>query len=145
MVAALGYDLYKAFIDGLTPGSDEQVEQKWLDLRDGIVFTTNYSVKKAFKGFANNTTKESILANVIYVAVLRANFTQQTGIGTVKPASENAATASPDLKMCDAWFSMWQQVCIVWEFLIANKTTYTQYQFQQIDYSYFQTINPFGI
>lgn len=142
---AMGYDLYKAFIDGLNVGSNETIEQRWLDLRDGCVFITQMSIKKEFRGFANATTKRSIHAGVIYSAMLKDDAVSLTGVGAASPVSENSVDSNPTLKMTTAWFELWTQVNILWELFRAHPTVYTEYQFQQINYNYFRPINQFGI
>lgn len=143
--AALGYDLSVAFLEGLDVGSDEAIAQKWLDLRDGCVFTTQAGIKKRWIGFANNETKKSVMAGVIYTEMQRDKATDSSGIGEVNPQGENSTQASPTIKMSRAWFDMHQQMQVLWELLRKNATTYTQYAFQQINYSYFKGQNQFGI
>lgn len=143
--AAMGYDLYKAFIDGLDVGSDEEIAQKWLDLRDGKVFTTQSSIKKQWNGIANASTKRSIIAPVIYTEILRDEAITKTGIGTAVAESENTVSISPDLKITTAWFKMRQDIFVLWEFLMANQTVYTEYKYSQINFGYFGSQNQFGI
>jgi hypothetical protein len=50
--AALGYDFYKAFLEGLDVGSDEVIEQRWLDLLNGVAFSTGSGIRKYWVGFA---------------------------------------------------------------------------------------------
>ena len=50
--AVLGYDLYEAFIAGIDVGSDENIDQRWLDLLNGVVFTGFTGIKKKWVGFA---------------------------------------------------------------------------------------------
>lgn len=143
--AALGYELASDFISGLIPGSDEAIDQKWLDLRDGIAFNNGAGIRRKWKGFANDTSKQSAIAPVIYVALLADSATAITGIGAVVSEGENAITSNPTVKMSSAWFTMYRDIQILWEFLRVNRTTYMQFSYSQIDYCYFAPINQFGI
>ncbi len=146
LIAALGYDLYKALIDAIDAlGSDEELPEKWNNLLNGCVYTTQSGIKKVWGGIANDTTKRSILAPVIYTELLRDNAINVTGIGTAVAQSENAETISPMLKITTAWFNMRQDIMVMWEFLMANQTVYTEYSFSQINYAYFGSQNQFGI
>lgn len=51
MEAAMGYDFYQAFLDGLDVGSDEIIEQRWLDLLNGVAFTAQGGKKSRWVGF----------------------------------------------------------------------------------------------
>jgi len=62
MQAALGYDFYQAFLDGLDQGSDEQIESRWSDLLSGCTFTNVSGIKKYFSGFAGNQNASTIIA-----------------------------------------------------------------------------------
>lgn len=62
MEAALGYDFYQAFLAGLDVTSDEFIEQRWLDLLNGVAFVNIDSIKKKFSGFAGGENTQSIIA-----------------------------------------------------------------------------------
>lgn len=62
MEAALGYDFYQAFLAGLDVGSDEVIEQRWLDLLNGVVFVNVAGIKKRFGGFAGGLNTQTLIA-----------------------------------------------------------------------------------
>ena len=62
MEAALGYDFYQAFLEGLDVGSDETPEQRWLDLLNGVVFTNLSTIRKRFVGFAGGQNTQTVIA-----------------------------------------------------------------------------------
>ena len=62
MEAALGYDFYQKFLQGLEVGSDEEPEQRWLDLLNGVSFTTLSQIKKRFVGFAGGTNTQTVIS-----------------------------------------------------------------------------------
>lgn len=62
MEAALGYDFYQAFLEGLNVGSDEVIEQRWLDLLNGVAFTSVSEIRKRFPGFAGGQNTQTIIA-----------------------------------------------------------------------------------
>ena len=63
MEAALGYDFYQAFLNGLEVGSDEQIEQRWLDLLNGVVFINTSGIKKRFAGFAGGSNSSTLITS----------------------------------------------------------------------------------
>lgn len=62
MEAALGYDFYHAFLDGLDVTSDEVIEQRWLDLLNGVVYTDLSQIKRKWVGFAGGDNTLSTIA-----------------------------------------------------------------------------------
>lgn len=74
MEAALGYDFYQAFLNGINVGSDEVIEQRWLDLLNGSVFTNVLGQKKRFAGFAGGENTQTL------IAAQRPNLTIYAGI-----------------------------------------------------------------
>lgn len=62
MEAALGYDFYQTFLDGITVGSDETIDQRWLDLLNGVTFTNLSQIKKKFAGFAGGDNTMTVIA-----------------------------------------------------------------------------------
>ena len=85
MEAALGYDFYQAFLAGLNVGSDESIDQRWLDLLNGVVFTDIYGVKKRFSGFANGGSNTQVL-----VPVQRDDLTIYPGVTPGFPVGGNS-------------------------------------------------------
>jgi hypothetical protein len=139
--AALGYDLYMALIEGLDVGSDEEVDQKWLDLVNGVAFTNLSNYKNKWKGF-----KGSPLAGFVWVAYMKDTAIQVTGSGFKISDSENAVHASDGAaKIAEVHNQSVRDLYILWDFLEKNKDTYTQYDTAQINRKYFRYINQFGI
>jgi hypothetical protein len=62
MEAALGYDFYQAFLEGLNVSSDEEIEPRWLDLLNGVTFTNLSQSKRKFSGFAGGDNTLTVLA-----------------------------------------------------------------------------------
>lgn len=62
MEAALGYDFYQAFMEGIEVGSDETPAQRWLDLLNGVAFANLSGIKKRFVGFAGGQNSTTLLA-----------------------------------------------------------------------------------
>lgn len=85
MEAALGYDFYQAFLSGLTPGSDEQIEQRWLDLLGGIPFTNINGIKRKFVGFSNGGSN-----TLTIIPVQRGDLSIYAGITPGFPANGNS-------------------------------------------------------
>src|ERR1035437_2373071 len=125
MEAALGYDFYKAFLTGIDVGSDEQPEQRWMDLLNGIAFTDIYSVRKRFVGFGNTETKISPLAGFIYYEYMKDLASQNTGIGLVKTQGENSVSANVVSKPVNIFNDSAYQLRAFWELMQADqqKTT----------------------
>ncbi len=63
MEAALGYDFYQAFLNGLDVTSDEVIDQRWMDLLNGVLFTNANSIKKRFAGFAGGQNSQTLIAS----------------------------------------------------------------------------------
>lgn len=132
--AALGYELYTDFIAGLNPGSDETIEQKWLDLRDGIEFTTLYDVKAKWIGFKGTNKKiYNPVTAFIYYKVVQDLTTQITGVGVAQATAENSVPANPAQKMTYAYNSMVENIWLLWEFLRANQDVYPQFNWYNIN------------
>jgi len=89
LISFLGYDLYKAFIEGLEAGSPEQ---KWLDLRDGCEYQVEdengNDVYVQWIGLMN-TEKKSMLAYFVYYFWMRLSQTTNTPSGEFKTVDEN--------------------------------------------------------
>lgn len=62
MEAALGYDFYQAFLAGLDVSSDEEIEQRWLDLLNGVAFTASGGKRGRWVGFAGGANSTVLLA-----------------------------------------------------------------------------------
>ena len=143
--AALGYDLYTAFKEGLEVGSGEEIEQRWLDLRDGVMFTNISGYKRKWKGLANDETKDSAHAGLIWEAFIQNQVIQATGVGLVQTQPENAEVIDPTPRLCEVHNQSYRDLKTLWEYLEVNITTFTEYDTTQIDRKYFTYINQFGI
>ncbi len=131
--ACLGYELYAAFMEGLDVGSDETVDQRWLDLKNGKVFTTTYGKTEEWIGFTNsNKLQFSPLVSYVYYQWLCDLNTQVAGINTVQSKAENAVIASPAQRMTEAYNQMVLDVRILWEFLNANESTYPEFNMEDV-------------
>jgi hypothetical protein len=91
---ALGDELYLDFIAGL---AEDPIAQKWLDLRDGIVYTVN-DKRYVWQGFVNSD-KVSPIANYVYIEYMTNNAVQSTGTGTGVNNQQNATPVSPSAKI----------------------------------------------
>lgn len=131
--AALGYELYAAFMEGLDVGSDETIDQRWLDLKNGKVFTTTYDKSEEWIGFTNTDKNQfSPLVSYIYYQWLRELNTQVAGINTVQANAENAVIANPAARMTEAYNQMVADIRILWEFLKANEETYPEFNMDDV-------------
>lgn len=118
----LGYDLWKAFTEGL---EEVSVDQKWIDLRDGKEYVSLNGRNKKWRGLVETVVApveedleadpvvqavagqyQSFIANYIYYWYQRFNLSQSTGIGEVKTNAENATNADASHKMVTAWNEM---------------------------------------
>lgn len=136
---ALGYNMYKAFTDGLavipTP------EQRWIDLRDGKEYTVN-DVTYKWNGF-KNSEKVSPIAYYVYCQYLDTQATNVTGIGTVVNNKQNATSVSPASKIFSAWHNMNELNCSLYHFLHENVDTYPEFKRNEVES--FGSRNPMGI
>jgi len=122
--AALGYDLYEAFMTGIDVGSDESIDQKWLDLMNGCVYTTSSGIKRKWVGFAGNSNTKTLVSSVpepLFITAgetegfpVGANYYNNTalakwnfalefrGIGLLKPATEWNPKTTGGIELVDA-------------------------------------------
>ena len=124
---ALGYDLWKAFSDGIA-GSGA-VDQRWTDLLDGLEFTylsRNYN----WDGFA--TAKKTPIANYVYYKWMEDQAEHNTLVGTAIQNADNNSRVNAVTKMVDAWNRMVDMNRTLWMFLKANADTYPEW----VDESY---------
>jgi hypothetical protein len=100
--AALGYDFYQAFLEGLNVGSDEQPEQRWLDLLNGVSFANVSGTKRKWVGFAGGDNVQTV------VSAQRPNLTIYAGItpgfaqDDYKYSNSGLATWNYDLELFGA-------------------------------------------
>lgn len=140
--SVLGYDLWKAFTNGIAA---TEPEQKWIDLRDGKEFTNLSGYNTKWMGFKNSELKSPI-ACYVYFHFMEDRVTDTAFIGEVKPSAENATQASPSAKMMNAWNRMAEMTDILYDFLRANEDTYPEFQNHPAPrWKRYKKINLFGI
>lgn len=128
--AALGYDFSKALIDGYNPGSDEETEQRWLDILDGVAFSNTSGIRKKYNGL------KSALAGFIFYEYMSKTHTQVTGIGVQKNKGENSVNANPAHLLADAYNTAAKEMETLWEFLQAktqDPNVYPEYDPRQVN------------
>jgi hypothetical protein len=120
----LGLGFYNAFIAGIDPISG--AEQRWLDLLYGVEFEYN-GRDYQWIGFETDT-KQSPIANYVYTEYLKNLVETMTGVGTVKPATENGSLAFASPKIVRAWNEMveWQKGLIL--YLRENRIIYPEWK-----------------
>lgn len=82
MEAALGYDFYQAFLEGIEVSSDEQIEQRWLDLLNGVAFTNLSQIRKKFSGFAGGDNTLTVIATQRDDLTIYAGITPGFAVGS---------------------------------------------------------------
>lgn len=142
----LGNALYKAFKDGIAVAED-QIEQKWKDVRDGKDFTDYAERAQYWIGLKSATKKQSPIANYVYYWWLRDRVSQSTAVGEVQSKSESGEKVSPATKMCRAWNEMVKWAKDLFLFLDSNQDVYTDWiKINRCEWkAFFQPINPFNI
>lgn len=151
---ALGYDLWKAFTDGIA-GSGVP-DQRWTDLLEGKEFTYQARTYK-WVGF-ENTQLQSPIANYVYYQYMTDKASDNTLVGTVVQNVDNNTRVNSLRKMVDAWNSMVDMNNTLWLFLYVNKDTYPEWQenvspgvigwsspWRSVRNEVFNKVNEFGI
>lgn len=118
----LGYDLWKAFSDGIS-GSGPYA-QRWNDLLNGKEFTyggRNYK----WTGFLN---KPSSIAQYVYYQFQEYKAQSTTLVGDAAPKTANAQRVNPIPKMIDAWNAMVENNRLLAAFLNASVSVYPEWQ-----------------
>lgn len=126
----LGYELSKAFLEGLDVGSDEIPDQKWLDIRDGVEFSI-YGRLNKWEGLINDD-KSSPIADYVYYWYLVGKVNHVSGTGQVQAKNENSEIVSSANQQVQAWNDMVDKTRFLSEFLYQNYTVYPEYR----DYYY---------
>lgn len=143
---ALGYELFKAFINGLNPGNTTQdnpaqtcadstteatvtdgIDMRWIKLRDGAEYTSMSGTLTRWKGLLR-PQQQSPISNYVFYWYVRENASQFTGIGEVATNSDNAVNVAPDRRMCIAWNTMVAMVIELAAFLDANVAIYPEWK-----------------
>lgn len=136
----LGLGFAESFRAGLQM---DPVEQRWLDLRDGKIFTWKNRERK-WIGFRNDA-KISILANYVYYHYQRNLVTQSVGVGEVATKAENARRASPAHKVSRAWNEMGPWILQLQDFLQAHVTVYPEWKKNEQQLCDFSHVNDFNL
>lgn len=118
----LGYDLWKAFTEGIA-GSGEP-DARWLSLLEGAEFTYQ-SRNYKWPGFE---AKPSPISQYIYYMHQEDGALDTVLAGTSTGNTENATRVAPAPKMIDAWNKMVELNILLWNFLYANKETYPEWK-----------------
>lgn len=117
---ALGYDLWKAFTDGIE-GSGVP-DQRWVDLLDGKEFTYLNNNNK-WEGF--QTLKKTPIANYVFYQYMGTPLNSL--LSTVVQNVDNNSKISPTPLMIQVWNSMVDMNKVLWQFLKANTATYPEW------------------
>lgn len=136
----LGYALAEAFKTGIAA---QTPVQKWIDLRDGKVYTINGKTVK-WKGLNTVTPKDSIIANYVWYWWSRNNATNSTGIGETSNKADNATRVSPAPKQSVVWSRIRNWSVDLYVFLENNQTDYPEWE-RCMDLDFLTSINEFGI
>lgn len=134
---ALGYDLWKAFSEGIE-GSGEP-DQRWVDLLEGKEFT---HCGKTYKWEGFETTP---IQNFVYCNIREARASSTMAVSEVVPSSDNSIPVSPLQKMVDAWNRMVDVNNILYMFLQENKDTYPEWDSDQKCNRVYQKTNQLGL
>jgi hypothetical protein len=141
-----GYEFYKAYSDGV---AQNPIDQKWLDLRDGVEYTNLAGYLAKWRGLRfTDPVKGSMVANYIFYKWNKDRTTFSTPAGEVRPEADNATVVIPYVKMVKAWNEMVDYIFEMMEFLDAKMMTdYPAWQRQNrfLMTRKFRRINPFGI
>lgn len=127
LISLLGYELYREFTEGLT---QDPVDQKWIDLRDGKEFDFDFdgrTITTKWEGLVN-VEKESLIAYFSYYKMRERNKTTTTSVNEVRGKLENSETVNEARKMINAWknlIKLYGSVCYSIDgFNISGLSTY---------------------
>lgn len=120
----LGYELAKLV---MAYDADDS-EQRIIDLVEGVEFIvddngTNRTI--AWPGFLSSD--DNLIANYVWYWYQRSRLVMDSGIGAVKPNSENASRGDLSMKAMAALDNMVNQFEILYLFLDANKDVYPEW------------------
>ena len=133
---ALGYDLWKAFTDGIE-GSGS-IETRWESLLSGIEFDY-YGKNYKWNGFGPDN-KLSPIANYCYYRYMEDSASDVTLAGTATGAVDNNTRVAPMQKMVNAWNDMVDMLHILHRFLLSSDD-YPEYDETQTDTDVFRYKN----
>jgi hypothetical protein len=156
LLKALGPGLFQAFTDEVYGSGSGDIEQRFLDLLDGVSFSYNNTPFR-WVGF-RNTAKRSPIANYVYYKFLEDLVNSVALTGVVESMTDNNRNVSHNYKMVEAWNDQVYLLNHLWAFLYTNKAVYpewTEYNYPGIiGWTYpfncernevYKTINTFGI
>jgi hypothetical protein len=157
---ALGFELYSLFI------ADPSSEQRFIDIRDGKPFSFDLNGKTVTREYVGlqNDELESLIAYYVYFNTVSNRATYTSGIGEVLPQGENSVRVSPNQKLMRAWnnfvdltgflaydnrycgkyfnkldlssYSFLNDAGSLYNFLLANKDVYPEWEFAPTDKIY---------
>ena len=84
LIDIFGYDFYKQFTDGIAQASPDQ---KWIDIRDGQVYTDKSDVYQEYKGIVN------VFKYFVYCKIINIQSTQTSVLGEVTGTIDNSNDA----------------------------------------------------
>lgn len=148
----LGYSLYKAFAADIF---NENPEQRWIDLKDGVEYTGFDGYTKKWRGIvetlvdpavgdeclpASEGLYNSLPAHYIYYHYVRSIATQTAGIGEVISKAENAYVVSPVQKQVHAWNAMSDWIDELVSYLNAKVADYPEWN----EHNWIKSLNFFA-
>lgn len=92
-----------------------------------------------------SATKQSIIANYVYVKYITNNTSSTSGVGEAVPQADNAVDATPAWKIFRAWQQLREWVCTMDEFLRQRRDDFPGYQYHSLPAEFYHSVNPFGI
>jgi len=129
----LGFDLWKAFTDGINVEDSGLIDERWLNLLDGVDYA--YQGKNGhWAGFTPDFgsgldyLKVSPIANYVYYQYMANRSSDTMGVGEVVSETDNNKTVNGMRKMITAWNDMVQMNVSLYRYLSANKTVYPEWK-----------------
>lgn len=92
----LGDDLYEGLKLGVTDIEEDDIEQRWKDLRDGVSYSY---VGKGYR----YTGLKTLLKPYFYAEWVEDHWKPFSGIGVITPKGENATVKYPLKNIISAW------------------------------------------
>lgn len=96
LVDLLGRFLYDAFITGIDGIEEEDIEERWIRLRDGYTYK---HLNRTYHWYG----LKKMLIPYIYSRWLEYNTEHTTGVGVIVANTENSTLTSPIFKIVRAW------------------------------------------
>lgn len=125
----LGYELAKLVSDYDPDTSEERIKQ----LVEGDEFTVTYNgQERLIKWNGFKSVDDNLIAYYVWYWYQRARMVMDSGIGAVRPGSENTSRGDLSMKAMAAWDAMVDQFEILYLFLDANKSVYPEWYCEPI-------------